>query len=233
MTNEINLLIKGRFPENTIQQTIYKSMEGKVKHASLYAAELAESIRSSISMPDKSAEERAAYREMALKQAEYVAENYFDNEKERAAFMEEVNRYYENDLLRERGYVVYDDSDLEPFKKYSSRRDDNKVSYMTLASEYMDEDTFERWINYATEEETDKFFRQLVNNRAKWSREIIEKVEQNAQKAEKAIADAQDMFATFVCADWNFIATGEEQRDYLNKLIKWNEDILNLFLYGK
>ena len=184
-------------------------------------------------MPDKSAEERAAYREMALKQAEYVAENYFDNEEERAAFMEEVNRYYENDLLRERGYVVYDNSDLEPFKKYSSPRDDNKVSYMTHASEYMDEDTFERWINYATKEETDKFLRQLVNNRAKWSREIIEKVEQNAQKAEKAIADVQDMFASFVWEDGRFIATGEEQPDYLKKLIKWNEDMLNLFLYDK
>jgi len=233
LTDEFNLLVKGSFPENTLHHTIYEAMEGKVKNASLYAAELAESIRSSISMPDKSAEERAAYREMALKQAEYVAENYFDNEKERAAFMEEVNRYYENDLLRERGYVVYDNSDLEPFKKYSSPRDDNKVSYMTLASEYMDEDTFERWINYATEEETDKFFRQLVNNRAKWSREIIEKVEQNAQKAEKAIADAQDMFASFVWEDGSFIATGEEQPDYLKKLIKWNEDMLNLFLYGK
>src|SRR5690625_832626 len=123
-------------------------------------AELAESIRSSISMPDKSVEERAAYSEMALKQAEYVAENYFDNEKERAAFIEEVNRYYENDLLRERGYVVYDNSDLESFKKYSSPRDNNRVSYMTLASEYMDEDTFEHWINYAIKEETDKILRQ-------------------------------------------------------------------------
>src|SRR5690625_7498171 len=99
---------------------------------------------------------------------------------------------------------------------------------MNLASEYMAEDTFERWINYATEEETDKFCRQLVNNRAKWSREIIEKVEQNAQKAEKAITDAQDMYASFVWEDGSFIATGEERPDYLKKLIKCHEDMLNL-----
>src|SRR5690625_7069906 len=97
-------------------------------------------------MAHKSIEERAAYREMALKQAEYVAENFFDNEEERAAFMDEINRYYENDLLREKGYVVFDNSDLEPFKRYSSPRDNGKVSYMTFAREYMDEDTFERWI---------------------------------------------------------------------------------------
>ncbi|WP_303046889.1 hypothetical protein [Oceanobacillus sojae] len=41
-------------------------------------------------------------REMALKQAEYVAEHYFDDEEE-AAFLNELNRYYENDVLREKG----------------------------------------------------------------------------------------------------------------------------------
>lgn len=163
------------FPENTLHHTITEAMEGKVINASLYAAELADSIRSSVSMPDKSAEERAAYRETALKQAQYVAENYFDNEEERTAFMDEVNRYYENDLLREKGYVVFDNSDLEPFKQYSSPRDNGKVSYMTLAKEYMDADSFERWINNeSTKEEADKFLRQLVNNSGKWSKEIIE-----------------------------------------------------------
>src|SRR5690625_4757396 len=184
LTDEFNLLVKRNFPENTLHHTIHKTIEGKVKNASLYAAELAKSIRSSISMPDKSAEERAAYREMALKQAKYVAENYFHNEEERAAFMDEVKRYYENDLLREKGYVVFDNSDLEPFKRYSSPRDDGEVSYMTFAREYMDENTFERLVNNeATKEETDKFLKQLVSNQGKWRKEIIEAAKLNAQLA--------------------------------------------------
>lgn len=231
LTDEFNLLVKRGFPENTLHHTIHEAMEGKVKNASLYAAELAGSIRSSISMAHKSIEERAAYREMALKQAEYVAENFFDNEEERAAFMDEINRYYENDLLREKGYVVFDNSDLEPFKRYSSPRDNGKVSYMTFAREYMDEDTFERWItNEATKEEIDKFFRQLVSNQEKWSREIIEEAELHTQRVEKAIANVQEMLESFVWVDGRVIATGEEQPDYLDELIQWNENMLNLFL---
>lgn len=231
LTDEFNLLVKRSFPENTLHHTIHEAMEGKVKNASLYAAELAGSIRSSISMAHKSIEERAAYREMALKQAEYVAENFFDSEEERAAFMDEINRYYENDLLREKGYVVFDNSDLEPFKRYSSPRDNGKVSYMTFAREYMDEDTFERWItNEATKEEIDKFFRQLVSNQEKWSREIIEEAELHTQRVEKAIANVQEMLESFVWVDGRVIATGEEQPDYLDELIQWNENMLNLFL---
>ncbi|HLR91509.1 MAG TPA: hypothetical protein VK048_00430, partial [Atopostipes sp.] len=171
------------------------------------------------------------YREVALKQAKYVAENYFDNEEERADFLAEVNRYYENDLLREKGYVVFDNGDLEPFKKYSSPRDSSQVSYMTFAREYMDEEAFERWItNEATKEETDKFFRQLVSNQEKWSREIIEEDELNTQGVEKAIVNVQEMLDSFVWVDGRVIATGEEQPDYLDELIRWNENMLNLFL---
>lgn len=231
LTDEFNLLVKRKFPENTLHHTIHQVMEGKVKNASLYAAELADSIRSSVSMADKSVEERAAYREMALKQAEYVAENYFDYEDERVAFMDEINRYYENDLLREQWYVVFDNSDLEPFKQYSSPRDNGKVSYMTFAKEYMDEDTFERWVNNeATKEEMDKFLTQLVNNQGKWSKGVIEAAELNAQLAELAIADVQEMFTFFTWENGRVIETGEEQADYVNDLLKWNEDMLNLFL---
>lgn len=231
LTDEFSLKgITYHFPENTLHHTIAEAMEGKVVNASLYAAELADSIRSSVSMPDKSDEERAAYREMALKQAEYVAENYFDNDEERTAFMDEVNRYYENDLLREKGYVVFDNSDLEPFKQYSSPRDNGKVSYMTLAKEFMDADSFERWLNNEnTKEESDKFIRQLVNNSGKWSNEIIEKHELNVQQTEKAITDVKEMFESFVWEDGRIITTGEEQHDFLDELIKWNENMLNLF----
>src|SRR5690625_7586310 len=60
--------VKYVFPENTLHHTINEALEGKVVNSSLYAAELASAIRSSVSMPDKSAEERTAYRKRALKQ---------------------------------------------------------------------------------------------------------------------------------------------------------------------
>src|SRR5690606_21154900 len=55
--------VQYEFPENTLQHTIKKALEGKVVNASIFAAELASAIRSFVSMPDKSVEERAAYRE--------------------------------------------------------------------------------------------------------------------------------------------------------------------------
>ncbi|WP_368901790.1 hypothetical protein [Oceanobacillus oncorhynchi] len=112
--------IQYHFPENTLQHTIKEALEGKVKNASLYAAELGSAIRSFVSMPDKSIEERTAYREMALKQVEYITEHYFDDDKKAASFVNEINKYYENDVLWGKGYVVIDNSDLEPFKGYNS-----------------------------------------------------------------------------------------------------------------
>lgn len=230
LTDEFNLLVKGDFPENTLHHTISEVLKGKVVNEWVYAAELADSIRSSVSMRDKSAEERAAYREMALKQAEYIAENYFDNDEEKTAFMDEINKYYENDLLREKGYVVFDNSNLKPFKQYSSPRDGGEVSYMTFAKEYMEADHFERWINNeGTIEETTKFLRQLENNKDKWSKAITNKLEINAQQVKEAIVDVKEMFESFVWEDGRVTETGEERPDFFDKLIKWNEDMLNLF----
>src|SRR5699024_11764841 len=53
LTDEFNLLVKGNFPENTLHHSINEVLEGKVKNASLYAAELASAIRISISLSDK------------------------------------------------------------------------------------------------------------------------------------------------------------------------------------
>ena len=118
---------------STLQYTIQKAVEGKVVNASLYAAELAAAIRSSVSMPDKSVEERAAYREMALKQAQYIAEHYFEDEQEAASFLNEIMKY-----------------DVKPFKKYSNPiSNDNDVSFYALANKYnkyMDKDDLERFI---------------------------------------------------------------------------------------
>lgn len=232
LEDEFNLSVKRKFPENTLHHTINEAMEGKVKNASLYAAELASAIRSSISMRDKSAEERAAYREMALKQAQYIAENFFENEEEATAFMNEINKYYENDLLREKGYIVIDNSDLEPFKSYSSPlRKDGDVSFYTLAKRYMDEEYFERWINgEGTPKESAKFLMQLENNREKYNKEIIEQFELNEQQIVAIVADVKSMFESFIWEEGLVTGITGEKPDYFDEVKNWNKSMLNLFL---
>ena len=90
----LRLSVEYVFPGNTLEDTVKKALEGKVANASLYAAELGRALRSAVSMPDRCAEERAAYREMALKQAEYQTEYLFDNAQEEAAFMNAIQTYY-------------------------------------------------------------------------------------------------------------------------------------------
>lgn len=224
--------VKYVFPENTLQHTIKEALEGKVVNASIFAAELASAIRSSVSMPDKSFEERAAYREMALKLAEYIAENYLENEQEATSFMNEINKYYENDVLREKGYVVIDNSDLKPFKKYSSPiSNNNDVSFYTLAQKYMDEDYFERFINgKGTATESARFLMQLKNNKEKYSKEIIEEFELNKQLVEEQITAAKSILESFVWENGLVTETIEEQPNYLDEILKWNKNMLNLFL---
>ncbi len=232
LTDEFMLKgVKYHFPENTLHHTIMEVLEGKVVNASLYAAELAGAIRSSISMPDKSGEERAAFREMALKQAEYIAENYFDNEQEARFFMNEIYRYYENDVLREKGYIVIDNSDLEPFKNYSSPiTKGNDVSFYTLAKRYMDEGYFERFVNgEGNPAESGKFLMQLQNNKDKYSKEIIEKFELNEQQAKEQIIATKSMLESFVWENGLVVGTMEEQPNYLDEILKWNKSMLNLF----
>lgn len=219
------------FPENTLHHTIHKALEGKVVNASLYAAELASAIRSSVSMSDKSAEERAAYREMALKQSQYIAENYFRNEQEAASFMNEINMYYENDILRDKGYVVIDNSDLQPFKNYSSSIANDNGSFYTLAKRYMDKDYFERFMNgEGTAAESAKFFMQLENNKEKYLEEIIEEFELIEHQVEELVTVTKSMFESFEWESGLVTGTKEELPDYLDEVLKWNKHMLNLFL---
>lgn len=231
LTDEFSLkAITYHFPENTLEHMISEALDGKVVNASLYAAELAGAIRSSISKPDRSAEERAVYREMALKQAEYIAENYLDSE-EATAFMNEIKKYYENDLLREKGYIVFDNSEIKPFRSYSSPiSDGNEISYYTLAKRYMDGNDFEKFMNgESTTEKLTEFFMKLNHNRENYSKEIIEEFEINEQEIEKLIANVKLIFDSFDWENGRVIGTIGEELDYFAEVMKWNQDMLNMF----
>ncbi|MEI3606270.1 hypothetical protein SPD48_11245 [Pseudogracilibacillus sp. SE30717A] len=223
--------IESLYPENTLHHTIKKALEGKVKNASVYAAELASAIRSSVSMPEKSAEEQAAYREMALKQAEYIAENYFEDEQEAKNFMDEINRYYENDILRAKGYVVIDNSDIEPFKRYSSPLSNNDdVSFYALTKKYMDKEYFERFINgEGTHKETSEFLLQLQANKEKYTKAILEESVLNEKQTETNIELAKSILESLEWENGRAAKINEEQPSYLDALLKWNNNMLNLF----
>lgn len=51
--------------------------------------------------------------------AQYIADNYFDNPEDAKAFMDTINRFAENDILRDKGYVVFDNGSDAPFKSYT------------------------------------------------------------------------------------------------------------------
>lgn len=235
LTDEFNLEgVEYIFPENTLHNTIKNALEGKVKNASIYASELAEAIRSTISMADKSAEERATYREMALRHAEYIADHYFDNEEEAAMFMTEITKYYENDILREKGYIVIDNSDIEPFKRYSSPiSKEGEVSFYTLAKRYMDEEYFDRFMSgQGTPEQSAKYLMQIQNNKEKYTKEILEENALLEQQSEATIQAAMLLLDSLQWENGRVVASTEDsqQPDYLRDLLVWNENMLNLFI---
>lgn len=230
LKDEFHLQVEYHFPENTLQHTIKEALEGKVVNASLYAAEFASALRSSVSMPDKSVEERAAYREMALKQAEYIAEHYFHDEQEAASFMNEIRKYYDNDVLREKGYVVIDQSDLQSFKSYSSPISNGDASFYTLAKKYMDEDTFERFIQgKGNPAESAKFLLQLKNINEHYRNEFEEEFELHERQVEAQIRAATSMLESLTWDNGRVTGTIGKQPKYLDEIVKWNNNMLHLF----
>ena len=96
------------FQEGTLEHFIFNALEGRAAHPQAVALELTRMIRSSSLNPDASVAERAVTREMGMHHVRYIAENFFDDPAEGRAFVAEVNRFAENDILRERGYCVTD-----------------------------------------------------------------------------------------------------------------------------
>ena len=125
------------FNDGTLEKFITEQLDGKAKNASLVASELGKMLRGTILNPEASIEERAVSRETALKHAAYIAETYFDNPDDASAFMENIERFANNDVLREKGYVVIDNSGLPPLPSYQSFvKPDSGISLDAYAKHY-------------------------------------------------------------------------------------------------
>lgn len=225
-----DFIVKHEFRENTLEHTIYKALEGKIENASLYAIELASALRSYVSMPEKSVEERIAFREMALKQAEYISQHYFEDEDEATSFMEEIAKYYENDVLREKGYIVIDNSNVQPFKKYSSPNSiGDDVSFRLLAEKFMGKDYLERFINgKGTPEETAKYLLLIKNNKEKYRQELSQEFEANKKLVEEKIEATKALFESFVWENGLVAGPKEDLPSYIHNILNWNKKMLSM-----
>lgn len=181
LNNEFQILgVKGIFNDGTLEKHISDSLEGKVKNASLVADELGKMIRGTISNPDASVEERAANRETALKHASYIAENYFDDPDEAKAFLDGINKFAENDIMREKGYIVLDNSDFAPFKSYESPVNSyGGVSWETYAKKAGFSSASEVFADKGT---LNKFYTSLHDNSKVWDEELTKSFEENENK---------------------------------------------------
>jgi len=170
------------FDEHSLGGFVVKALEGKAEKAGFVANELQRMISGTLFNNDASLEERAMNREIGLKNAEYLAENYFDNPDEAKAFLDEVYRFAENDILREKGYIVFENSDMKPFRNYESPLD-GQISWNAYAE--VAGIKLEDVMNKPQE-----FFKLLNtnNNRSKWSEEIVKNFEENEKQVDDIIS---------------------------------------------
>jgi hypothetical protein len=100
-----------QFPDGSLEKSLTDYLEGKAINPSLVAAELSRMLKSTYSNPGATIEERAVTRETAVRNAEYIAQNYFRDHDEAQGFMALVRKAAEKDILREKGYFAFDNSD--------------------------------------------------------------------------------------------------------------------------
>ncbi|PKM49185.1 MAG: hypothetical protein CVV02_17105 [Firmicutes bacterium HGW-Firmicutes-7] len=186
LENEFQILgVKYIFQEGTLEHLLTDKLEGKAKNASLVASEIAKKIRGTVNDPDATIEERAVNRQTGLKLAEYIAQKYFDNDDEANDFLAEINKYVENDVLREKGYVVFDNSDMKPFKGYTlPTAPDDYIRASAFAEKYGDTSLKEIFDDSV---KLEGFLKELHKNGGKWREEIVKDFNQNEQRVQNII----------------------------------------------
>ncbi|AOY74662.1 hypothetical protein [Clostridium formicaceticum] len=230
LENEFQILgVKYIFNDGTLEQFLSKKLEGKVQNATLLASEITSQIRGTISNQSATIEERAINRETALKLAEYIAQNYFDDADEANDFLREINKYAENDILREKGYIAFDNTDMRPFKSYTlPTAPDNYVSSTAYAKKcgYTD---FKDIFNDSSK--LKDFIKAVQKNGERWREEIVKDFEENAQNIQTIINNFKNSMSD-VSLNSNFIDDMNNSLNSLNQydVAKWTNNALGLFL---
>jgi hypothetical protein len=105
------------FPDGSVEEHIADSLAGRVKDEFLIAGELGAMLRSAASKRGETVEQRAAVRETALRNAEALAGAVFESDAERNGFLSGIYKAAENDVMREKGYIVRPGAD--PYPRYT------------------------------------------------------------------------------------------------------------------
>jgi G3E family GTPase len=173
-----------QFPEGGLQKSIADHLEGKTANPSLVASELGKMLKGTFSNPEATVEERAMDREIAIRNAEYIAKNYFDDEDEANAFMDLIKKAAEKDVYREKGYYVFDSSD-EKHKPYCLPSDQTIFNMDAYAKQY----------GASMEELNDPerhtaFMGELKKNKSKWEANIIKEFNDNEKFIDGIIKEA-------------------------------------------
>ena len=163
---------------------ISDALEGKkVDNRTAAGIELAKMVMASAYGNGETVEERAINRELGMKHAEYIAENYFDDTDEAKAFLDRVKLEYENDILREKGYEGVG-SNSQPWRSYSNStaQDNGSISINAILGHFGIPDEVR---NDPDPSARMKYALTLNLRGDKWQNEIIEAWE----KKEKEVMD--------------------------------------------
>lgn len=101
------------FMEGTVEHFIFNMLDGKAENPQQLAQELGDMI---FSQWDEDVKTRAINREAGMKLAEYIAQNYLDDPEEAQSFLEGINQFAERSEMRDKGYLVFYNSDIGPIK---------------------------------------------------------------------------------------------------------------------
>ncbi|ABR49978.1 hypothetical protein Amet_3865 [Alkaliphilus metalliredigens QYMF] len=186
LENEFQILgVEYTFKAGTFEAFLYEKLEGKVNNTSLIASEIAEKIRGTVNNTNGTIEDRAVNRKTALELSKYIAQNYFDNLDEANDFLSVVNKYAENDILREKGYVVFDNSDMEPFKSYTfPTAPDGYIRVSAFVEKYGDTSLKEIFNDRV---KLDDFIKAMHKNAEKWREEIVKDFDVNERRVQSII----------------------------------------------
>lgn len=189
-------LVHYEFRDGTLEDLINKKLEGKANNASHLASEIAQQIRGAVSNPDATVEERAINRKTALKLSEHIAENYFDNPEEAEEFLSIIHKFAQNDEMREKGYVVIDNSDIAPFRPYTiPTAPEGYINGGAYAEKYGKGSLFEI---FRDPEKLKDYTKALEKNEQKWRNEIINDFNVNQQMVESIIDKAESLSDEYI-----------------------------------
>jgi len=142
----------------SLEESLFNLLDGKARNSSMVVAELGLMLQGTIYNANATIEERAINRETAVRNAESIVKAFFDNSDEADAFMDLVRKAAANDILREKGYVAYDNSSIEPYRFYASPGDPDEGIFNAYALKHY---------GMNTRDMTQEMFREMADAFAK------------------------------------------------------------------